>query len=117
MIRKFHLKNQIVVYIIHNVECKSQIKYQGLYIDQKVYYNNLKFHRPRISGLFRAATFVASKLCGKLHIPSELKKKKSYDHFYKQCKPDIIITLEHDKNDLFSIKLGYMRYICSPISI
>ena len=87
MIRKFHLKNQIGVYSIHNVECKSQIEYQGLYIDQKVYYsvtltlpseieyyNDLKFHRPRISGLFRAATFVASKLSGKLYIPSELKK-------------------------------------------
>lgn len=91
MIRKFHLKNQIGVYSIHNVECKSQIKYQGLCIDQKVYYsvtltlpseieyyNNLKFHRPRISGLFRAATFVASKLSGKLYIPSELKKNIYY---------------------------------------
>ena len=38
------------------------------------YHTNLKFHRPRISGLFRAATFVASKLSGKLYIPSELKK-------------------------------------------
>ena len=103
-----------------------------IYIDQKVYYSvtltlaseieyhsNLKFHRPRISGIFRAATFVASKLSGKLYIPSELKKKLylSYNHFYKQCKPDIIIILEHDKNDLFSIKLGYMCYICFPISI
>lgn len=100
MIRKFHLKNQIVVYIIHNVECKSQIKYQGLYIDQKVYYsvtltlpseieyyNNLKFHRPRISGLFRAATFVASKLCGKLHIPSELKKKNLMTTFTSSANP------------------------------
>ena len=49
-------------------------KYQGIYIDQIDYYTNLKFNRPRISGLFRAATFVASKLSGKLYIPSELKK-------------------------------------------
>ena len=40
MIRKIHLQNQIGVYSIHNVECKSQVKYQGIYRSKGILLGN-----------------------------------------------------------------------------